>query len=80
MRCNDGRNFLMELSDITAVKAAHNIKQAGLTNICYLHKTWANQNYTRKSCWKLKDSSGFLKVPISKGGLLIICFWIYSTK
>jgi len=31
----------------------------------YVDKTWVNQNYTQKSCWKICDKSHGLKVPAS---------------
>jgi hypothetical protein len=77
-RCNDGRMFLMERSNIAAARALfmrtmHNIEQAGHTNINYLDETLVKKNHARKSCWKLSDGSGGLKVPVVKGGHLIIC-------
>ena len=77
-KCNDGRKFLMERSDIAAarikfLRQMHEIRQTGQTNIFYLDETWVNQNHTRSQCWKMSDGSGGLKVPIGKGGRLIVC-------
>ena len=57
---NDGRKFLMELTDVAAariqfLRQIHEIRQAGHTKIFYLDEIWANKNHTRSHYWKMKD-------------------------
>lgn len=77
-KCNDGRKFLMERSDIAAARIVflrkmHEIRESGNIRIFYTDETWLNQNHTRKQCWQNSDGSGGLKVPTGKGGRIIIC-------
>lgn len=39
----------------------------------YIDETWVNQNRSKKYIWQHSDRSGGLKVPIGKGGCLIVC-------
>lgn len=77
-KCNDGRKMLMERTDIVAARTQflrkmHGIREEGTSKIFYLDETWVNQNHTRKYCWKMSDGTGGLKVPVGKGGRLIVC-------
>lgn len=78
-KCNDGRKFLMERSDIVAARIAflrkmHSLRVNKDTRpIVYLDETWVNQNHTKSFIWQDKNRSGGLKVPLGKGGRLIVC-------
>lgn len=78
-RTNDGRKFLLERSDIVAtrlkfLRKVHNIRSSGDSRpIFYLDETWVNQNHSRKDIWQDSFGRGGLKVPVGKGGRLIIC-------
>lgn len=78
-RCNDGRRFLMERSDIVAARITFLRKMHKIRNespgrpIIYLDETWINQNHSRNYIWQDSKSSGGLKVPTGKGSRLIIC-------
>ncbi|PSN54703.1 hypothetical protein C0J52_04890 [Blattella germanica] len=77
-KCNDGRKLLMERTDIVAarthfLKTMHKVRQEGNLKVFYLDETWVNQNHTRKACWQMSDGRGGLKVPVGKGGRLIVC-------
>ncbi|KAF0694083.1 DDE 3 domain-containing protein, partial [Aphis craccivora] len=41
--------------------------------VVYLDETWVNQNHTRGYIWQNSDNTEGLKVPIGKGGRLIVC-------
>ena len=72
-RCNDGRKFLMERSDIVAARVKFLRKMNELrTNgdirpIVYLDETWVNQNHTRGHIWQNQENTEGLKVPTGKG-------------
>ncbi|XP_050059675.1 uncharacterized protein LOC126550967 [Aphis gossypii] len=78
-RCNDGRKFLMERNDIVAarVKFLRKMHEFRRNNdsrpVVYLDETWVNQNHTRGYIWQNSDNTEGLKVPIGKGGRLIVC-------
>lgn len=77
-KCNDGRKFLMERSDIVLARVKflrkmHEIRLNNSRPIIYLDETWVNQNHSRKYIWQNSLSSGGLKVPVGKGSRLIIC-------
>ncbi|KAL4119466.1 hypothetical protein QTP88_012273 [Uroleucon formosanum] len=77
-KCNDGRKMLLERNDIVALRCKF------LRNICtlrqmkdcrpmiYLDETWVNQNHSRSHIWQNNEGTEGLKVPIGKGGRLII--------
>jgi len=78
-KCNDGRKFLMERNDIVAsrVKFLRKMNEFRRINdsrpVVYLDETWVNQNHTRGYIWQNSDNTEGLKVPIGKGGRLIVC-------
>jgi len=78
-RCNDGRKFLMERSDIVAARVKflrkmNELRINGDTRpIVYLDETWVNQNHTRGYIWQNHENTEGLKVPTGKGSRLIIC-------
>ena len=78
-KCNDGRKFLMERNDIicSRVKFLRKMNEFRRNNdtrpIVYLDETWVNQNHTRGHIWQNSDNTEGLKVPIGKGGRLIVC-------
>lgn len=41
--------------------------------VVYLNETWVNQNYTLGYIWQNLGNTKELKVPIGKGGRLIVC-------
>ncbi|KAF0724741.1 DDE 3 domain-containing protein [Aphis craccivora] len=77
--CNDGHKFLMERNDIVAsrVKFLRKMNAFRCNNdsrpVVYLDETWVNQNHTRGYIWQNSDNTEGLKVPIGKGGRLIVC-------
>ena len=76
-KCSDGRKFLMERIDIVAARIAflrkiHKIREAGKSFIFYLDETYIHQNHSRSACWQMSDGSGGLRVPVGKGGRLIV--------
>jgi hypothetical protein len=48
------------------------LDKQGVASVYWLDKTWANRNHTCKSRWKISYGSSGLKVPVCKGGRLII--------
>lgn len=78
-KCNDGRKFLMERNDIAAsrVKFLRKVNQFRQNNdtrpVVYLDETWVNQNHTRGHIWQNPENTEGFKVPIGKGGRLIVC-------
>lgn len=76
-KTNDGRKLLLERSDIVAARTVflrtmQQIRQAGTSRIYYLDETFVNQNHARAMCWKMSDGHGGLKVPVGKGGRIIV--------
>ncbi|XP_039294141.1 uncharacterized protein LOC120353647 [Nilaparvata lugens] len=77
-KCNDGRQLLMERRDIACARAVflrkmHEIRrEINPRPIFYIDETWVNQNHSRSMIWQHEDGSGGLKVPVGKGGRLII--------
>lgn len=78
-KTKDGRKFLMEKSDIVSarikfLRTMHNLRECGDTRpVYYLDETWVNENHSKKYIWQDSKESGGLKVPVGKGGRLIIC-------
>ncbi|KAL4090822.1 hypothetical protein QTP88_025592 [Uroleucon formosanum] len=78
-KCNDGRKFLMERSDIVAarvkfVRKMNKLRTNGDTQpVVYLDETWVNQNHTRGRIWQNHENTEGLKVPTGKDSRLIIC-------
>ncbi|KAJ4449810.1 hypothetical protein ANN_01216 [Periplaneta americana] len=78
-KCNNGHKFLMERSDIIAARIAflrkmHSLRVNKETRpIVYLDEMWVNQNHTKSFIWQDKNHCGGLKVPLGKGGCLIVC-------
>lgn len=77
-KCNDGRKFLMERTDIVVARVKflrkmHEVRQENLRPVIYLDETWVNQNHSRKYIWQTSTSSGGLKVPVGKGSRIIVC-------
>ncbi|XP_060843069.1 uncharacterized protein LOC132923230 [Rhopalosiphum padi] len=78
-KCNDGRKFLMERSDIVAVRVKflrkmNEFRRNGDTRpVVYLDETWVNQNHIRGRIWQNEENTEGLKVPAGKGSRLIIC-------
>ena len=76
---NDGRRFLMERADtVTArvifLRKMHLLrKKVPLPHIFYLDETYIHQNYASTKIWQDKESTGGLKVPVGKGGRIIVC-------
>lgn len=77
-KAKDGRKMLMERTDIVAkrlqfLREMHEIRQNSKDMpVYYLDETWVNQNHSRSYAWESPDSTG-MKVPIGKGGRLIVC-------
>lgn len=78
-KCNDGHKFLMERNDIVCsrVKFLRKMNEFRRNNdtrpIVYLDETWVKQNHMRGHIWQNSDNTEGLKVPIGKGGRLIVC-------
>ncbi|KAL4120900.1 hypothetical protein QTP88_013509 [Uroleucon formosanum] len=78
-KCNDGRKFLMERSDIVTARVKflrkmNEFRRNGDTRpVVYLDETWVNQNHTRGRIWQNEENTEGLKVPTGKGSRLIIC-------
>lgn len=78
-KCNDGQKFLMEKNDIVARRCTFLRKICTLREeedtrpIIYLDDIWINQNYSRTRISKNEERTDALKVPMDKGGGLIIC-------
>jgi len=68
-KCNDGRRFLMERTDIVAMRVKFlrtivNLRQNNDTRpVIYLDETWVNQNHTKGYIWQNEFNSEGLKVP-----------------
>lgn len=75
----DGRKYLMERNDIVAarlkfLRKMHMIRSSGDTRpTFYLDETWVNKNHSLKYVWQDSNRNGGLKVPLGKGGRLIVC-------
>jgi len=69
----------MERSDIVAqrlkfLRTMHELRTSGDSRpIYYLDETWVNQNHSIKNIWQDSQNNGGLKVPVGKGGRLIVC-------
>ncbi|XP_050063318.1 uncharacterized protein LOC126552652 [Aphis gossypii] len=78
-KCNDGRKFLMERLDIVALRCTFLRKTCTLRKnndrrpVVYVDETWVNQNHSRSIIWQNNEGTEGLKVPIGKGGRLIVC-------
>jgi len=78
-KCNDGRKFLMERTDIIASRVAflrkmHLVRQEENPRpIIYLDETWVNQNHSKHYIWQGPGGEGGHRVPIGKGARLILC-------
>lgn len=76
---NDGRKFLMERRDIVAARAdflrkMHDLRASADTRpIYYLDETWVNKNHSLSHTWQDSTRSGGMKIPVGKGGRLIVC-------
>jgi hypothetical protein len=77
-KCNNRREFLMERNDIVCswVKLLRKMNEFKCNNdtrpIVYLDETWIIQSHTRGHIWQNSDFTEGLKVPIGKGGRLIL--------
>jgi len=77
-KCNDGRKILLERNDIVALRCKFLRKICTLRQMkdcrpmIYLDETWVNQNHSRSHIWQNNEGTEGLKVPIGKGGRLII--------
>jgi len=77
-KCNDGRKFLMERSDLVVkrlqfLRKINDIKEKTPDKpIFYLDETWLNQYHTRSYIWQDSNNDGGLKVPTGKGARLIL--------
>lgn len=78
-RCNDGRKYLMERSDIVAARLQFLRKMNQLrTNrdtrpVVYLDEIWVNQNHTGGLIWQNQENTKGLNVSTAKGNRLIVC-------
>jgi len=78
-RCNDGRKYLMERSDIVAARLKFLRKMNELrTNdytrpVIYLDEIWVKQNHTRGLIWQNQENTEGLKISTGKGNRLIVC-------
>lgn len=82
-KLTDGRSFLMERSDIVALRLEFLRKMIKILSIddnspqyrpvFYLDETWLNKNHTKKHMWQDTKKNGGIKVPIGKGERLIVC-------
>lgn len=57
----------MEFSDVAAVGAVYEIRQARVADMLYLDKMWVNQFHTHRSYWKVNNMSGGPQIPTGKG-------------
>lgn len=77
-KCNDGRKFLMEKSDIVAARIRFLTQMANLRQnndvrpVVYLDETWINQNHTR-GIWQNTEGTTECIVPTGKTDRIIIC-------
>lgn len=77
-KCNDGRMFLMERSDIVALRCKFLREMCTLREnkndrpVIYLGKTWVYQDNSRRLIWQNEANAEDLKVPTGREGQLII--------
>ncbi|KAI5640202.1 DDE superfamily endonuclease domain-containing protein [Phthorimaea operculella] len=71
----DQRKVLMERYDITLLRNGflREAKKLDLDNVVFLDETWLNANHTISSTWTDDSAQSTSKVPMGKGGRLVIC-------